>query len=310
MYSVNFRKLRTHCVRALCATLVLLLAFEPAAWAATTVTYLHNDIAGSPMAATNESGNVLWRENYQPYGERIKKESAASKNTQFFHGKPVDTDTGLSYFGARYYDPVVGRFMAIDPVGFDENNLHSFNRYAYGNNNPYKYRDPDGNMSLPLVVVTVAVTMLVMIALTPRPGSGGGDLGGARGAPMSGTTTMPNPMAGIKGLFKSDDGTGGGEPRAGESGGPGGGKDFSDKDKDKIRDRDGNKCVFCKKDTARSPGPDQSNIDHADPKADGGNNSLNNGQNTCRTCNLDKGRRKTEEFLESGGRRVPPGGPS
>ena len=44
---------------------------------------------------------------------------------------------------ARYYDPVIGRFYSNDPVGFRD--VHSFNRYAYANNNPYKYIDPDGN---------------------------------------------------------------------------------------------------------------------------------------------------------------------
>src|SRR5258706_5241459 len=46
--------------------------------------------------------------------------------------------------GARYYEPVAGRFMSTDPSGFDEANVHSFNRYAYATNNPYRYRDPDG----------------------------------------------------------------------------------------------------------------------------------------------------------------------
>ncbi len=44
---------------------------------------------------------------------------------------------------ARYYDPVIGRFYSNDPVGFT-GNAHSFNRYAYANNNPYRYTDPDG----------------------------------------------------------------------------------------------------------------------------------------------------------------------
>ena len=43
---------------------------------------------------------------------------------------------------ARYYDPVIGRFYSNDPIGFRD--VHSFNRYAYANNNPYKYVDPDG----------------------------------------------------------------------------------------------------------------------------------------------------------------------
>jgi hypothetical protein len=49
---------------------------------------------------------------------------------------------------------VVGRFMGVDPVGFMENNLHSFNRYAYGNNNPSRYLDPDGN--LPVLIPLAA----------------------------------------------------------------------------------------------------------------------------------------------------------
>ncbi|MFT6734840.1 MAG: hypothetical protein ACJAS9_003042, partial [Polaribacter sp.] len=56
------------------------------------------------------------------------------------------TDIGLSYMQARYYDPVIGRFYSNDPIGFRD--IHSFNRYAYANNNPYKYTDPDGQSSL------------------------------------------------------------------------------------------------------------------------------------------------------------------
>ena len=56
-----------------------------------------------------------------------------------------DSTLGLTYMQARYYDPVIGRFYSNDPVGFKSSNIHSFGRYTYGNNNPYKYVDPDGN---------------------------------------------------------------------------------------------------------------------------------------------------------------------
>jgi len=46
---------------------------------------------------------------------------------------------------ARYYDPVIGRFYSNDPIGFRD--VHSFNRYAYANNNPYRYSDPTGMCS-------------------------------------------------------------------------------------------------------------------------------------------------------------------
>ncbi|HKO87715.1 MAG TPA: RHS repeat-associated core domain-containing protein, partial [Burkholderiales bacterium] len=129
--------------------LVLLLLGEHAG-AAESITYIHNDIAGSPISATDASGNLLWRESYRPYGDRIQNQAAAASNEQWFHGKSLDAETGLQYFGARYYDPVLGRFMSADPVTFDPGNIHSFNRYAYGNNNPYKYLDPDGRQSGPI----------------------------------------------------------------------------------------------------------------------------------------------------------------
>lgn len=113
-----------------------------------TITYLHNDLLGSPIAATDANGGLIWREDYAPYGERTEKDVESATNRQFFAGKPLDKETGLSYVNARYYDPHSGRFMAIDPVGFGEPNIHSFNRYAYANNNPYRYIDPDGRQSL------------------------------------------------------------------------------------------------------------------------------------------------------------------
>ena len=112
--------------------------------AAEKTTYFHFDALGSPVAATDQAGNVVWKEEYRPYGARIKQEPAAGSNTRWYTGHPQDDDTGLTYMGARYYDPVVGRFMATDPKGFTADNLHSFNRYAYANNNPYKFIDPDG----------------------------------------------------------------------------------------------------------------------------------------------------------------------
>ena len=110
------------------------------------VTYFHNDISGSPMLATDASGAVVWKENYRPYGERINNPASSNANNKlWFAGKPFDAATGLSYMGARYYDPVLGRFMGVDPATVDPGNVHSFNRYAYANNNPYKYVDPDGH---------------------------------------------------------------------------------------------------------------------------------------------------------------------
>ncbi|GAA5784049.1 RHS repeat domain-containing protein [Chitiniphilus shinanonensis] len=73
---------------------------------------------------------------------------ATDQNTQWFTGKPCEDKIGLSYYGAWWYDPTLGRFMAMDPVDWvEESPVHSFNRYAYANNNPLRYIDPDGRFA-------------------------------------------------------------------------------------------------------------------------------------------------------------------
>lgn len=160
---------------------------------ADTISYFHNDISGSPMAATDAAGNLLWKENYKPYGDKLNRSAPSSSNKIGYHGKAYDDSTGLSYMGARYYDPVLGRFMGIDAVDFQEDNLHSFNRYTYANNNPYKYIDPDGNYAFliaPLMALFTALSASAILnstsngsnkafsdGLNSRIASGGGDLG-------------------------------------------------------------------------------------------------------------------------------------
>jgi RHS repeat-associated protein len=130
-------------------TLALAIASVTPALAATPITtYYHLDALGSPVAATDAQGNLVWTETYTAYGEQRQQDPNTAPNTRWYTGKPIDPDTGLSYFGARWYDSSVGRFMGVDPVSISEKNLHSFNRYNYGNNNPYKYIDPDGREPL------------------------------------------------------------------------------------------------------------------------------------------------------------------
>jgi RHS repeat-associated protein len=130
------------------AIFVALMAATSVSSGAATTTYFHNDASGSPLLATDVSGNVVWKENYRPFGEKVSNPAAASTNKIWFAGRPFDSNTGLSYMGARYYDPVIGRFVGTDPAGGNPENLHSFNRYAYANNNPYRFVDPDGHSPL------------------------------------------------------------------------------------------------------------------------------------------------------------------
>ncbi len=134
------------------------------AFATSTVTYFHNDISGTPQIATDATGAVVWKESYQPFGGKIVNAPASADNKIWFADKPYDATSGLSYFGARYYDPVSGRFMGIDPNQADFTSPHSFNRYAYGNNNPYKYVDEDGKSAA--LALLMGVTLVWMIGAT------------------------------------------------------------------------------------------------------------------------------------------------
>ena len=139
--------------------------------AATTTIFYHNDALGSPVAATDEDGELLWRKVYHPYGSEFEDGgSAANSNSIGYTGHALDRDTGLVYAGARYYDPNIGRFMGVDPVGFSSVNIQSFNRYVYGNNNPYKFVDPNGEWAVPAGAIVVGVGIWVALEATaPLP---------------------------------------------------------------------------------------------------------------------------------------------
>lgn len=140
-------------------TLTLLwlsLALPALAIESTTVTYYHNDLLGSPVAATDELGALKWQQSYAPYGSTLEQEDG--DNTVGYTGHRIDKDIGLTYAGARFYDHELGRFTGIDPVGSlaTVDNPMMFNRYAYGNNNPYKYVDPDGRSPISVLAKQIA----------------------------------------------------------------------------------------------------------------------------------------------------------
>ena len=136
--------------------------------AQTKVTYFHNDLSGNPIAASDSTGQIIWRESYRPYGERQRNEAASQTNSQWYTGHRQDADTGLVYMGARHYDPLIGRFLSTDPAGFSEGNPSSFNRYAYATNNPLKYTDPDGRLSLVAVGGGLLLAGTVFYATTTK----------------------------------------------------------------------------------------------------------------------------------------------
>ena len=107
-------------------------------------TFFINDHLGSTSQVVDDSGAVVKTLKYLPYGETVL-ESGTHAEDYKFNGKELD-QSGLYYYGARFYNPATGRFITADTVtpgnGFD---LLGLNRYGYCRNNPVKYVDPTGH---------------------------------------------------------------------------------------------------------------------------------------------------------------------
>ncbi|MBU7012618.1 MAG: hypothetical protein HXS46_18200 [Theionarchaea archaeon] len=104
--------------------------------------YYHTDHLGSIRLKTDESGAVVTDAAYTPFGETLTEQ----EERFLFAGKEKDASTDLYYFGARYYDPRIGRFLTRDIAMGNHENPQSLNRYSYCRNNPLVYVDPDGRI--------------------------------------------------------------------------------------------------------------------------------------------------------------------
>jgi RHS repeat-associated protein len=99
--------------------------------------FIHTDHLGSSVRMTDTSGEVVQSIAYDPFGKTVF--TAGTKNPSYqFTDQEFDTEIGLYYYDARYYDPELGRFIQADKY------LDSLNRYAYCWNNPVMYIDPTG----------------------------------------------------------------------------------------------------------------------------------------------------------------------
>ena len=82
-----------------------------------SITYIHADFLGSPVAETNTAGTVTRVERYTPYGEPADMQLDAGPG---FTGHATDVATGLTNMQQRYFDAELGRFISPDPVGPEE----------------------------------------------------------------------------------------------------------------------------------------------------------------------------------------------
>lgn len=114
--------------------------------------YYHPDHLGSSSYITNLEGEVVQHIEYVPFGEVFFEERNSIWNTPYlFNAKEFDEETGLYYYGARYYDSRLSLWMSTDPKEMDFLNIST---YCYAANSPVKFIDPDGES--PKAIITAA----------------------------------------------------------------------------------------------------------------------------------------------------------
>ena len=98
------------------------------------------DGLGSIIDLTNATGNVIQSYVYDSFGN-IEQQVGSLINPYTYTGREIDTESGLYFYRARYYDSITGRFINEDPIGFagGDNNF-----YRYTHNNPINFIDPSG----------------------------------------------------------------------------------------------------------------------------------------------------------------------
>ena len=308
-----------------------------ATYGGSTTIFDHSDWLGTERYRTTVSGGFEESCQSLVFGDGYSC-SGSDASVLHFMGKEHDAESDLENFGARYYNSRYARFVTPDwsddpePIPYaDLTNPQSLNQYVIVHDNPNTFADLDGHdppaanagctaregaeksCTGGFVDTTDAKDaaqnqqgqqsqQAAMLAKDPPLSADpvGDFLIGLFGGSLvsvveSAVESVASSAESVVSSATPDAAENVVGPKEGSAGGPGAGKRFSDSTKDAARD---DTCVFCGQTTNREPGPSQSQIDHAIPKSRGGNNTIDNAQNTCRTCNLQKGALTTLEYLE------------
>src|SRR5690554_3119466 len=145
-----------------------------------------SDQIGSVRLVVNadDVSDVLFRAEYTAFGEMTVLEGDVEATPFGFAGGLFDADTGLTRFGARDYDPVVGRWTAKDPIRFDSRDAPNF--YLYANGDPVSFVDPGGLQAIP-----VPVPWWVPVGTGAAAGAAVGVLLARSSARVSGRSSSP-----------------------------------------------------------------------------------------------------------------------
>lgn len=140
--------------------------------------YFMKDIQGSVTAITDSNGVVKQRYRYSSFGKVIKIDDDSGNSiildrfidNQFaYTGREYDTESGMYYYRARYFDPTIGRFLQQDPdPGKVEKPISFVNKYIYADNSPIMMRDPSGRSSIWgwVMAAMAPITSLILMNTT------------------------------------------------------------------------------------------------------------------------------------------------
>jgi RHS repeat-associated protein len=109
-----------------------------------TLTYLLGDHLGSTSITANNVGARVAELRYKPLG-RIRYTYGTTPTTYRFTGQRADSYINLYWYGSRWYDDALGRFIQPDSIIPDPSNPADYDRYSYVRNNPLRYTDPTGH---------------------------------------------------------------------------------------------------------------------------------------------------------------------
>ena len=112
-----------------------------------TVYYFTGDHLGSTSLVTDGSGGEVSRQSYYPFGSpRTPNPSTLPTDYRFTGQRSEEASLGSLYdYNARFYSPLLGRFLSADTIVPSPGDPQSLNRFSYSNNNPLKYIDPSGH---------------------------------------------------------------------------------------------------------------------------------------------------------------------
>jgi RHS repeat-associated protein len=106
--------------------------------------YYHADGLGSVTSLSSSTGSIANTYTYDSFGN-LTNSTGSLTNPFQYTARESDSETGLYYYRARYYDLITGRFISEDPVAFDGSDV---NFYAYVSNSPVVFMDPMGTDGL------------------------------------------------------------------------------------------------------------------------------------------------------------------